>query len=87
MQKTDKNCTLCSDELLMQCYTKYHGQTFSINQLDVSQGHYRRNVRLTCQSCNYWYKLHDDDTATAATSNDFQDFVDHNDSDDGCQYW
>ena len=72
IQEADKKCTLCGDELLLQGYTKCHGQTFSIDRLDDSQGHYRWNVQLTCLSCNRRHKR-------GEPADDFPD--------DGCQFW
>ena len=77
IQKADKKCTACGDELLLQGYTKCHGQTFSIDRLDDSHGHYKWNVRLTCLSCNRRHKRVDP-----------CDDIDPSDPpDDGCQLW
>ena len=52
IEEAEKKCKVCRTDLLLQGYTKCHGQTFSIDRLDDSQGHYKWNVRLTCLSCN-----------------------------------
>ena len=58
-----KKCVVCDTDLLFQGYTKCHGQTWSIDRLDDSQGHYRWNIRLTCLSCNRRHKrVYDDET-------------------------
>ncbi len=54
--KVDKKCVVCGTALLFQGYTKCHGQTFSVNHLDDSQGHYKWNVWLMCLSCNHRHK-------------------------------
>ena len=77
IQKVDKKCTLCGVDLLLQGYTKCHGQAFSIDRLDDNQGHYRTNVWLTCLSCNRRHKRGDPS----------DEAVDPNDVDDGCQFW
>ena len=55
-----KKCVVCGTALLLQAYTKCHGQVFSIDRLDDSQGHYKWNVRLTCLSCNRRHKRADE---------------------------
>ncbi len=70
----DKKCTVCGVDLLLQGYTKCHGQTFSIDRLDDSQGHCKWNVRLTCLSCNRRHKRVDP-----------CEYIDP--PDDGCQFW
>ena len=79
IQKADKKCTACGDALLLQGYTKRHGQTFSIDRLDDSQGHYKWNVRLTCLSCNRRHKR-------VEPADDFPDIA-ADFPDDGCQFW
>jgi len=77
-----KKCTVCDDELLLQGYTKCHGQTFSIDRLDDGQGHYKWNVRLTCLSCNRRHKRVDDVPVAEQDFDPAEDFPD-----DGCQFW
>lgn len=74
IQKAEKRCMLCSVDLLLQGYTRCHGQAFSIDRKDNSQGNYMWNVRL---SCNRRHKRGDP----------VDDLVDPNDIDDGCQFW
>ena len=74
-----KKCTVCDVDLLLQGYTKCHGQTFSIDRLDDSQGHYRWNVRLTCLSCNRRHKRVDPVEEDEEGPSDYPD--------DGCQFW
>ena len=47
-----KVCKVCCVPLLFQGYPKRHPQSFSIDRIDDSEGHYLRNVRLTCLRCN-----------------------------------
>ena len=75
IEKSNTRCVVCDTDLLLQGYTKCHGQTFSIDRLDDSQGHYKWNVRLTYLSCNRRHKRVDFPDVT-------MDFPD-----DGCQDW
>ena len=79
IQKADKKCTPCGVDLLLQGYTKCHGQAFSIDRLDDNQGHYKWNVRLTCLSCNRRHKR-------VEPADDFPDIA-ADFPDDGCQDW
>ena len=47
-----KVCKVCCVPLLFQGYPKHHLQSFSIDRIDDSEGHYLQNVRLTCLRCN-----------------------------------
>ncbi|POG73384.1 hypothetical protein GLOIN_2v1477001 [Rhizophagus irregularis DAOM 181602=DAOM 197198] len=47
-----KVCKVCYVPLLFQGYPKRHPQSFSIDRIDDSEGHYLQNVRLTCLWCN-----------------------------------
>src|SRR3989337_4599163 len=47
-----KVCKVCCVPLLFQGYPKRQPQSFSIDRLDDSKGHYLQNVRLTCLRCN-----------------------------------
>ena len=47
-----KVCKVCCVPLLFQGYSKHHPQSFSIDRIDDSKGHYLQNVRLTCLRCN-----------------------------------
>ena len=79
IQKADKKCTPCGVDLLLQGYTKCHGQAFSIDRLDDNQGHYKWNVRLTCLSCNRRHKR-------VEPADDFPDIA-ADFPDDRCQDW
>ena len=79
IQKADKKCTPCGVDLLLQGYTKCHGQAFSIDRLDDNQGHYKWKVRLTCLSCNRRHKR-------VEPADDFPDIA-ADFPDGGCQDW
>ena len=79
IERADKKCTPCGVDLLLQGYTKCHGQAFSIDRLDDSQGHYKWNVRLTCLSCNRRHRR-------VEPADDFPDIA-ADFPDDGCQFW
>ena len=85
-----KKCVVCGTDLLMQGYTTCHGQTFSIDRKDDSQGHYKWNVRLTWLSCNRRHKRVES-AADVPSQHDDLDFTEPeeqlNPPDDGCQFW
>ena len=76
INSANKKCTVCKTDLLFQGHTAHHGQTWSIDRLDDSHGHYNWNIRLTCLSCNRRHKRVEEDIE------DPSDWPD-----DGCQFW
>ncbi|RHZ88628.1 hypothetical protein Glove_21g17 [Diversispora epigaea] len=48
----DKCCKVCCVSLLFQSYSKRHPQSFSVDWLDDTEGHYRQNIKITCLRYN-----------------------------------
>ena len=56
IKRATKKCVVCNIDLLFQDYPTCHGQTFSMDRIDDTQGHYMWNIRITCLSCNRRHK-------------------------------